>query len=144
MTSPTRTGDLQSLGWLLNNLVNRIPEVSDAVVLSTDGLMLASSAGLARDDAERLAAVASGVQSLARGTSGHFDRGAVVQTIVEMERGFLFVMAASAGGCLAVLSDQGSDVGLIAYEMALLVARVGEALSPGLRSPGAARGPERG
>jgi predicted regulator of Ras-like GTPase activity (Roadblock/LC7/MglB family) len=130
-----RTGDIESLGWLLNNLVSRVPEITDAIVLSTDGLLLASSVGLTRDDAERLAAVASGFQSLARGTGEHFGRGAIRQTIVEMERGFLFVTAASTGGCLAVLSAERSDVGLVAYEMALLVARVGEFVSPSPRGP---------
>jgi predicted regulator of Ras-like GTPase activity (Roadblock/LC7/MglB family) len=130
-----RAGDIESLGWLLNNLVSRVPEITDAIVLSADGLLLASSVGLSRDDAERLAAVASGFQSLARGTGEHFARGAVRQTIVEMERGFLFVTAASTGGCLAVLSADRSDVGLVAYEMALLVARVGEYVSPSPRAP---------
>ena len=135
-SSMLRPGEIDSLGWLLNNLVSRVPEITDAVALSNDGLLLASSVGLTRDDGERLAAVASGFQSLARGTGGHFDRGAVRQTIVEMERGFLFVTAASNGGCLAVLSAEQSDVGLVAYEMALLVTRVGQFMSPGLREPG--------
>ena len=51
-----------------------------------------------------------------------------------MERGFLFVTAASAGGCLAVLSAGRTDVGLIAYEMALLAARFGRFVSPGRRT----------
>jgi predicted regulator of Ras-like GTPase activity (Roadblock/LC7/MglB family) len=136
VTGPAlRAGGIESLGWLLNNLVSRVPEITDAIVLSEDGLLLAASAGLGRDDAERLAAVASGFQSLAQGTGGHFGRGAVRQTVVEMERGFLFVTAASTGGCLAVLSAERSDVGLVAYEMALLVARVGGFVSPGLRGP---------
>jgi predicted regulator of Ras-like GTPase activity (Roadblock/LC7/MglB family) len=94
------SGDFESLSWLLNNLVKRVPEITDAVVLSTDGLLLAASTGLNRDDAERLAAIASGFQSLASGSGEHFGRGAVRQTVVEMERGFLFVTAASTGGCL--------------------------------------------
>jgi predicted regulator of Ras-like GTPase activity (Roadblock/LC7/MglB family) len=131
---PIRSGDLESLGWLLNNLVSRVPDITDAVVLSADGLLMASSAGLNRDDAERLAAVASGLQGLARGSGEHFNRGAVRQTIIEMERGYLFVTAASNGGCLAVLSAEGSDVGLVAYEMALLVVRVGDYVSPAVRA----------
>jgi predicted regulator of Ras-like GTPase activity (Roadblock/LC7/MglB family) len=46
-----------------------------------------------------------------------------------MEHSFLFVTAAGAGSCLAVLSPATADAGLIAYEMALLVKRVGEHLS---------------
>ena len=134
MTAATRPGETDSLHWLLDNLVTRVPEVSDAIVLSNDGLLVAATRSLNRDDAERLAALASGFQSLARGTGGHFDRGPVRQTIVEMERGFLFVTAASAGGCLAVLAEAGTDVGLVAYEMALLVVRVGDFLGVAARS----------
>jgi predicted regulator of Ras-like GTPase activity (Roadblock/LC7/MglB family) len=126
-------GGVASLGWVLDSLVGRIPEITDAIMLSTDGLLLSASAGLDREDAERLAAVASGLQSLAQGTGTHFDRGGVRQTIVEMERGFLFVTATRTGGCLAVLSSGHTDIGLVAYEMALVVVRVGEIASPGVR-----------
>jgi len=48
--------------------------------------------------------------------------------MVEMDDGFLFVAAAGEGSCLAVLSNAHADIGLIAYEMALMVKRVGEHL----------------
>jgi predicted regulator of Ras-like GTPase activity (Roadblock/LC7/MglB family) len=103
------------------------------VILSRDGLALAASAALTREDAEHLAATAAGFQSLARGIGHHFDGGAVRQTIVEMENSFLFVTAAGEGSCLAVLSPAIADAGLIAYEMALLVKRVGQHLSVNTR-----------
>jgi predicted regulator of Ras-like GTPase activity (Roadblock/LC7/MglB family) len=86
-----------------------------------------------RDDAEHMSAIAAGFQSLARGTSRHFAAGTVRQTIVEMESAFLFVSAAGQGACLAVLADASSDIGLIAYEMAMLVKRVGQVLSSPMR-----------
>ncbi|MFD9247638.1 roadblock/LC7 domain-containing protein, partial [Streptomyces sp. NPDC059556] len=54
--------------------------------------------------------------------------GGVRQTMVEMDDGFLFVAAAGDGSCLAVLASVSADIGLIAYEMARLVKRVGEHL----------------
>jgi hypothetical protein len=72
-------------------------------------------------------------QSLARGAGRHFQAGSVRQTIVEMESAFLFVTAAGQGACLAVLADANSDIGLIAYEMAMLVKRVGQTLSSPMR-----------
>jgi len=117
------------LSWLLDDLVARAADVDKAVILSRDGLALAASAGLTREDAEHLAATAAGFQSLARGIGHQFGGGSVLQTIVEMEHSFLFVTAAGAGSCLAVLSPASADAGLIAYEMALLVKRVGEHLS---------------
>ncbi|MDX6742826.1 roadblock/LC7 domain-containing protein [Actinocorallia sp. A-T 12471] len=129
----TSQGDIN---WLLNAMLDRVVEARHIVVLSGDGLRIASSRGLLRDDAEHLSAVASGFQSLARGTAEHFAAGNVRQTIVEMDGGFLFVTAAGHGACLALLAEEGADVGVIAYEMALLVSRVGEHLSAEARVPG--------
>ncbi len=113
------------LDWLLDDLVTRVAQISKAVILSRDGLAIGASAGLAREDAEHLAAVAAGFQSLARGFGQHFSCGNPRQTIVELDSAFLFVTAAGEGSCLAVLAGADADAGLIAYEMALLVKRVG-------------------
>ena len=116
------------LDWLLDDLVDRVPAAQHAVVLSADGLLIGASAGLPRDDAEHLSAVAAGFQSLARGAGRHFKGGGVRQTIVEMDHAFLFITAAGKGACLAVLCAADADIGVIAYEMAMLVARVGQNL----------------
>ncbi|WP_033322913.1 roadblock/LC7 domain-containing protein [Streptomyces yerevanensis] len=126
MGTAQRTGELD---WLLDDLVMRVGEVRHAVVLSNDGLAMGASGGLTREDAEHLSAVASGFNSLAKGAGRHFGVGGVRQTMVEMDDGFLFVAAAGDGSCLAVLSAVTADIGLVAYEMALLVKRVGEHLS---------------
>lgn len=128
------------LNWLLDDLVDRVPHAQQAVLLSSDGLMIGGSRGLSREDGEHLAAVASGFQSLARGAGRYFGGGAVRQTIIEMEQAFLFVTAAGRGACLAVLSDAESDVGLIAYEMAMLVTRVGTYLSTSPRGVARSQG----
>jgi predicted regulator of Ras-like GTPase activity (Roadblock/LC7/MglB family) len=124
------------LNWLLDDLVKRVPQVSRAVMLTQDGLAIGASAGLSREDAEHLAALASGFQSMARGAGQHFGGGRVRQTIIEMESAFLFVSAAGHGTCLAVLTTGEADVGLVAYEMAVLVRRSNEHLGVGLRSTG--------
>ena len=115
-----------NLTWLLDDLVERVPTAQQAVVLSADGLMMGASAALKREDAEHLSAMAAGFQSLAKGASRHFRAGPVRQTVVEMESAFLFVTAAGQGACLAVLASSDADLGLIAYEMAMLVTRVGQ------------------
>ncbi|GGY61512.1 dynein regulation protein LC7 [Streptomyces geysiriensis] len=118
----------RELDWLLDDLVGCVREVRHAVVLSNDGLAVGASTGLGREDAEHLAAVASGFHSLAKGAGRHFGAGGVRQTMVEMDDGFLFVAAAGDGSCLAVLTVVTADIGLVAYEMARLVKRVGEHL----------------
>lgn len=116
------TGDLN---WLLDDLVNRVAEISKVVILTRDGLVVGASRGLTREDAEHLSAMAAGMQSLARGAGRHFGGGQVRQTVVEMENSFLFVTAAGEGSCLAALTTGAADVGLVAFEMAVLVKRVG-------------------
>jgi predicted regulator of Ras-like GTPase activity (Roadblock/LC7/MglB family) len=132
----TQTNVTSELNWLLNDLVGRVQQVRQAVVLSRDGLVVGASQGMSREDADHLSALAAGVQSLARGAGRHFVGGEVRQTIIEMESVFLFVTAAGQGTCLAVLSSSDADAGLIAYEMATLVKRVGQHLSANPRSAG--------
>ncbi|MBM0239843.1 roadblock/LC7 domain-containing protein [Micromonospora sp. ATA32] len=127
------------LDWLLDDLVDRVPAARQAVVLSADGLLLGASADLDRSDAEHLCAMASGFSSLARGASRHLAAGPVRQTVVEMESAYLLVTAAGQGTCLAVVSDADADIGLVAYEMAMLVIRVGDNLgAPARATAGAA------
>jgi uncharacterized protein len=128
-----RTRTATDLHWLLDELVDRIPEARQAAVLSADGLLIAASHGLSREDADHLAAVAAGFQSLAQGAGRHFGGGPVRQTIIEMESAFLFVTAAGQGACLAVLASDDADMGLVAYEMAMLVTRVGQYLATASR-----------
>ncbi|CAM5681801.1 dynein regulation protein LC7 [Streptomyces purpurascens] len=54
--------------------------------------------------------------------------------MVEMDEGFLFVAAAGDGSCLALLTAVTADIGLVAYEMARLVKRVGEHLGTAPRA----------
>lgn len=129
-----RTGAAVDISWLVNDLVDRVAHVQQAVVLSHDGILIAKSSGLGREDAEALSAVASGLHGLARSAGRRFHRGTVRQTIIEMESGFIFVTAGGDGACIAVLASEDADVGLIAYEMAMLVARVGQYLSTPVRS----------
>jgi predicted regulator of Ras-like GTPase activity (Roadblock/LC7/MglB family) len=125
----------KGLGWLLDDLTRRVEHVQHALVLSSDGLVTASSEQLRREDAEHLAAVSAGIHSLAKGSGRHFRAGGVRQTMIEFEKSVLFVTAAGSGSCLCVLSEENADIGQIAYEMTLLVKRVGEHLTVTARTP---------
>ena len=124
--------DAQTLNWLVANFASRVPGVRDAVVVSADGLLMALSPGLDRAGADQLAAIASGLTSLTRGASRCFGGGRVNQVIVELEHAFLFVTSISDGSCLAVIASAQADVGLVGYEMTLLVERASAVLSPAL------------
>lgn len=135
---------LRNLSWLLTNFVERVPAVAHALVVSSDGLPLACSDGFPKDRVDQLAAVASGLSSLTQGAARVFEGGVVTQTVVEMRRGLLIMMTISDGSSLAVLAAPDCDMGLVAYEMALLVERVGHVLTPEIRTPDFPGWPEDG
>lgn len=126
--------DPQSFNWLITNFVRGTDGVRDAVAVSSDGLLIAMSEGLDRDSADRLAALVSGLASLSRSASRYYDFDGLRLIMIEMKRGFLLVSMVSDGSCVAVLADEGCDIGLIGYEIAVLVERAGNLLTPTLIS----------
>ncbi|OLF06987.1 dynein regulation protein LC7 [Actinophytocola xinjiangensis] len=121
-------GNASGLDWLLDDLVKRLAGAERAVALSADGLLLGRSRSLDRESGEHLAAMASAFRSLARGVGTQFDKGAVQQTVVELEYGFLVVTEAGEGACLALLASANADLGMIAYEMNVIVQQVGDTM----------------
>lgn len=126
---------MRELDWLLENLSQTVDGVRHVIVLSPDGLTLGRSPALSDDDAGYLAALAAGAQSLARSAGQRFGGGEVRQTIIEMEAGLLLITPALRGTCLALLAAPGADAGQIAYEMAVLVKRVGQHIVANPRFP---------
>ncbi|CCB75914.1 MULTISPECIES: roadblock/LC7 domain-containing protein [Streptomycetaceae] len=134
--SQTETRDLD---WLLENLVQRTPGTRHALVLSRDGLKLCRTSGLTVDQADQLAAIASGIQSLAHGASVEFGDGSggVRQSMTEFHGGLLFIVEAGHGAHLAVVAEDDADAGVIGHNMTELVEQLGEYLSTPPRVPGA-------
>jgi predicted regulator of Ras-like GTPase activity (Roadblock/LC7/MglB family) len=122
------SSDERNLDWLVTRFVDEVPDAAHAILLSADGLLMAASSSIPADRAEQVAAVSSGLASLAVGASRLFEGGAVLQTIVEMEHGYLMLMSVGDGSNLAVLTQEAADIGQVGYEMALLVDRVGRAV----------------
>jgi predicted regulator of Ras-like GTPase activity (Roadblock/LC7/MglB family) len=131
MTQTKSNGE--QLGWLLDNLVARVTNVRQALLLSRDGLVVAKSQNLSREEGDNLSALAAGVHSLARGVGRQVGGEEVRQTIIEMDSAFMFVMAAGQGTCLAVLASADANLGVMSYEMAMLVRRMGVHLTAGPR-----------
>jgi predicted regulator of Ras-like GTPase activity (Roadblock/LC7/MglB family) len=126
---------VRDLAWLLDDLADRVADFRRAVILSRDGLLIAASKDLSREDGEHLSAVAAAVQSLAAGTGDRFAAGRVRQTIIELEQGLFFLIAAGEGSCLAALCPAQADAGTVAYEMAMLVKRARPHLAALPRNP---------
>lgn len=132
--SSTDRSGVANINWLIANFVNAVPGVTECVVVSADGLPIAMSPGLDRASGDRFAAVASGLVGLANGASQGFNGGSVHEVIIEMENTFIFVTGISDGSSLAVVATADCDVGLVGYEMAVLVERAGSVLTPQLRA----------
>jgi predicted regulator of Ras-like GTPase activity (Roadblock/LC7/MglB family) len=124
--------DVRNFNWLLSSFVESTSGVTDAVAVSSDGLLMAMSSSLERAGAEQLAAIIAGMTSLAESTARCFALGRLDQVIVAMDEGYFFVSSVSDGSCLGVLSEKRCDVGAVGYQMTMLVERVGAALSPSL------------
>ncbi|MGD2102163.1 MAG: roadblock/LC7 domain-containing protein [Acidimicrobiia bacterium] len=129
----TITSAASNLNWLLGRLIDTVPGIKQAVVVSSDGLALAKSDGVDRETAERLAAVSSGMIGLAYGSAGRFGAGPVSNVIVEMQRGWLFVTGIRDGSLICCLTEKDIDMGAIAFEMSIFVQRVGDSLTPAVR-----------
>jgi uncharacterized protein len=128
------TVDGRQLDWLLVDFVRSTTGARHALVVSADGLRLAASQGVDEALGDQLAAVTSGLLSLAQGIARSYGAGPVRQTIVEMTGGYLFLTSISQGSMLAVFAERACDMGMIGYEMTLLAARVGHMLTPGRRA----------
>jgi hypothetical protein len=128
------SAEARNLNWLVSNFAERVPGVVEATVVSSDGLLIAVSDGLDRSSGDRLAAVSAGLLSIAKGASTPIAGGRVHEVIVEMDQAMLFVMRVSDTSVLAVTASRPCDVGLVGYEMAVLVEKCSAALTPGLVS----------
>lgn len=134
MTDP-RASSANSLDWLVSNFAREVAGVAHAVLVSADGLLVAASEHLPVERADQLAAVSSGLASLATGAAQLFDGGQVLQSVVEMDRGYLLLMRVGDGSQLATLAAASCEIGQIGYEMAVLVERVGAVVESSRRSP---------
>ncbi|MFF9350942.1 roadblock/LC7 domain-containing protein [Streptomyces sp. NPDC014734] len=125
----TATTD-EKLNWLLEGLLERTPGTRHALVLSRDGLKLCRTPELSVDQADQLAAISAGIQSLSHGASIEFGDGSggVRSAMAEFYGGVLFIVEAGAGAHLAVVASDEADVGLIGHNMSELVEQLGEHL----------------
>ncbi|MFD5655033.1 roadblock/LC7 domain-containing protein [Streptomyces sp. NPDC127039] len=130
---------LPDLGWMLRPLTE-IPGVRHAVVVSEDGLRLGHASAenlsgsvpsLSVADAESLSAACAAMTMTGRSTSALlFGRGAATrQLMLETDQGFVLFTHAGVGAHLGVATEPDADVGLVAQQMQLLVAKIGAHLS---------------
>jgi len=121
-----------NVNWLMANFVRSTPGVEQAVAVSSDGLLIALSSQLERASADKMAAIITGIRALSHGAANELAKGQVMQVLVEMANAYLFVSAISGGSTLGVVTTRDCDLGLVGFEITLLVERVGAQLTPTL------------
>src|SRR4051812_7590136 len=119
----------QQFNWLLSRFAGETNGVIDAIAVSSDGLLIASSQDLDRATADRLAAITSAIISLANGASQVYDFGNPNKVIIDLDRGYLLVSSISVGSSLGVLASRSANLGNLAYEMAMFANRTGAVLT---------------
>jgi uncharacterized protein len=136
---------LPDLGWMLRPLIE-IPGVRHAVVVSEDGLRLGHDSAqrltgpvssLSLAEAESLSAACAAMNMTGRSTASLlFGPGAGVrQLMLESEHGFVLFTHTGVGAHLGVATGTDADVGLVAQQMQLLVAKIGDQLNSRPRDP---------
>jgi len=124
--------EAKTFNWLLDSFTSGTAGVLEAIAVSSDGLLIAMSAIKDRANAERLAAVVSGLTSLAGGAANWYELGAINRVIIDMAEGYLLVTAISSGSVLGVIADRSANLSTLAYEMTLFANRAATALTPKL------------
>jgi len=117
--------DPQDPDRLIADFAERVPDVLRAVVVASDGVLVAASDRTQPDQLGQLSALTAGLISLASAAARIFDGGAVTQALVTMARGTLVIMAIDQGSTLAVLTTATADLDTVAYEMTMLVEDAG-------------------
>ncbi|MBQ1049279.1 roadblock/LC7 domain-containing protein [Micromonospora sp. C51] len=115
-----------NLSFLLNHNVRVVHGVSHAVAVSVDGLLLAFTDGLNVDAAERLAAVAAGLNSLLKGAADELNAGGVRGNITDTDRGYLILTSLSRGASLLVLARRDADLAFVTAELERFAEQVGD------------------
>ncbi len=126
---------IRDWGYLLDDLCTRVTGVIHALAVSGDGLKIAVSSRLEVENADQLAAFTSGLSSLTSAAAGIMEGGVVEHNVTEMTNGYLIVMRIDQQSILTVLAAKTCDLGQVTYEMAMLIERIADAITPDVRQP---------
>lgn len=124
----------KNFDWLVADFVDRVHGATHALILSSDGLPLAASPSVGAEEADQLAAISSGVLSLAHNSAALFDKGSCEQIIIRLTDGYFLFMNIAPGSGFAVLTSSEAQMRVVAYEMTQFVENTGHALTPEVRA----------
>jgi predicted regulator of Ras-like GTPase activity (Roadblock/LC7/MglB family) len=136
MSAPTTP---QNLGFLLNRFRRAHPPLIAALATSGDGLLLAMSEGIERDEADTVSASITGVMSLGKGAAKVLGAGHMEVAVLQMSGGWVVSYTPSDHVVLIALAPlTGLDIGAVQHGLVLLGEQIADALNPGPRTSSAA------
>ncbi|MEV8424513.1 roadblock/LC7 domain-containing protein [Streptomyces niveus] len=119
---------------ILDARIQKVTGIRGAVVLAEDGLAMYWSL-YDEATAERRAAVASSLGSLAVSVATEEEAGHVRRTLIEMEDGYFTIVRCGLLTYLAVSIRADADLGVVGYELTELSLQLGDILDAADRRP---------
>jgi predicted regulator of Ras-like GTPase activity (Roadblock/LC7/MglB family) len=124
----------KSLQATLEAFPSQVQGVTGAALGTADGLLVSATAGLERDHAEELAAVACGLVSIVGGGSARvFGEDRVELAVAQLTRWVLVVKPLRDGSIVAVVAQADVDTDAIGTATVSLGRRISEVLTPQVR-----------
>lgn len=117
-----------ALAIQLHALREKVSGVTDTVIAAADGLLIAADAARAFD-LESISALAAADLGLARRTTATIGQGHFRHSVVQNSGGYMAVYAVGHAGLMAVLGDEGLDIGRLHLESQPVLDRIGAILA---------------
>jgi len=102
--------------YILQDLVGRSQDVEGAMLVTLDGLPLASALPQGADE-DRVAAMAAAALSMGARATAELRRGSLEQVLVKGDSGYVVIISAGKDTVLAAISNGEAKLGMILYEM---------------------------
>jgi predicted regulator of Ras-like GTPase activity (Roadblock/LC7/MglB family) len=100
----------------LRDLQAGTPDIEASVVVSVDGLVMASSLPAGVDE-DRISAMSAAMLSLGDRITGELGRGELAQVYIKGSEGIIVLMAVGEDAVLTVLARASAKLGLIFLDM---------------------------
>jgi predicted regulator of Ras-like GTPase activity (Roadblock/LC7/MglB family) len=115
------TVDFTKMGLdnLIDQLIERLPGIRQAVLVTTDGLLVAAGGPMGRDDLDRLAAAAAGLRSGGCHLAA-VAGGAPRHLVVDLDAGVVLLDLSAGEPFLALYAAADVDLGVAGHEMTLV------------------------
>jgi predicted regulator of Ras-like GTPase activity (Roadblock/LC7/MglB family) len=124
----------ESTGWLLDDFAANTPGVRQAILVSSDGLLMHHAGVVDTDPAERLSAVTSNLISAGHAAGREIDERRCQQMMLRYAGGHLLIMGVLDLASIVAVTDKGAKLDVISQAMIRLVEGTGRVLAPKLRT----------